>query len=290
MTHDPLRAFASGAIAGLFTSGALQPFDVVKTRLQASATPLGMVETARGIVRLNGVGALWSGVVPACLRVGGGAGLYFLCLSSTQKALAERWPKDRDGSPRLASPRTFSLGAFSRATAAVVFCPITVVKTRMEYAAVSGERFRGTWHALSTIARTERLRGLFSGLGPTLLRDAPYSGLYLLLFSHLRGALGEEGKSSPATSFVAGALAGGLATCATHPPDVVRTRMQLRRSMLRNGSLVGAQLPAVGFREIVRREGVRALYAGIAPRLVRRMLQQGMMWTLFELLFQDRLC
>ncbi len=116
--------------------------------------------------------------------------------------------------------------------------------------------YRNTAHALVTIARQaraaghvsplhgaadsasasqERLRGLFSGLGPTLLRDAPYSGLYLLMFSNLRDAMGSDGQAaSPATSFAAGALAGGLATFMTHPPDVMRTRLQLRRNMALN--------------------------------------------------------
>ena len=81
----------------------------------------------------------------------------------------------------LAGVRTFALGAASRATAAIVFCPITVVKTRMvrqrgicgrvapahsrladrgaliqEYAAVSGVVYRNTAHALVTIARQAR--------------------------------------------------------------------------------------------------------------------------------------
>ena len=59
------------------------------------------------------------------------AGLYFLCLSNAQKALETRWPHSADGSPVLPALRTFALGAASRATAAIVFCPITVVKTRM---------------------------------------------------------------------------------------------------------------------------------------------------------------
>ena len=41
------------------------------------------------------------------------------------------WPKDAEGRPALPALRTFTLGAASRATAAFVFCPITVVKTRM---------------------------------------------------------------------------------------------------------------------------------------------------------------
>ena len=90
-------------------SALLQPFDVIKTRLQAQAagkalngcghsprgtkappnsssdrseraTALrsgarrGMVSIAQTIARTEGVRALWSGVGPACIRVGGGAG------------------------------------------------------------------------------------------------------------------------------------------------------------------------------------------------------------------------
>ena len=58
-------------------------------------------------------------------------GLYFLCLSSAQKVMAEHWPRGSDGKQVMPNLKTFSLGAMSRATAAFVFCPITVVKTRM---------------------------------------------------------------------------------------------------------------------------------------------------------------
>ena len=70
----------------------------------------------------------------------------------------------------------------------------------MEYAALSGVVYRNTAHALVTIARQERLRGLFSGLGPTLLRDAPYSGLYLLMFSNIRDAMGAGEAAGPETA------------------------------------------------------------------------------------------
>ena len=56
-------------------------------------------------------------------------------------------------------------GAASRTTAAMALCPVTVVKTRMEYAGISGVTYSNTASALVHIARTERLKGLFSGLG-----------------------------------------------------------------------------------------------------------------------------
>ncbi len=89
--------------------------------------------------------------------------------------------------------------------AAVLLCPVTVVKTRMEYvaetpppaaapgagaasgaraagaaagaaAASSAPRYRDVGHALSSILRAEGVGGLFRGVVPTVLANAPYSG------------------------------------------------------------------------------------------------------------------
>lgn len=95
----------------------------------------------------------------------------------------------------------------SRAVAAVLLCPVTVVKTRMEYvaeapppasaggagassgvrataaaagagaaAASSAPRYRDVGHALGSILRAEGVGGLFRGVVPTVLANAPYSG------------------------------------------------------------------------------------------------------------------
>jgi solute carrier family 25 protein 38 len=59
--------------------------------------------------------------------------------------------------------------------------------------------YANTAAALVHIARTERLPGLFSGLGSTILRDAPFSGLYLLMYTRLKRVV-EESKLLPPTT------------------------------------------------------------------------------------------
>ena len=81
---------------------------------------------------------------------------------------------------------------------------------------------------------------------------------------------------------------GGMATVVTHPPDVVRARLQLHRAHQLSKSAQLVELPALRMADIVRREGLLALWSGITPRVARRTLQQAMTWTLFEYIYPGR--
>jgi solute carrier family 25, member 38 len=87
-------------------------------------------------------------------------------------------------------------------------------------------------HALRSMTRAEGARGLTAGVLPTLLRDVPFSGIYLMFYVRLKQAALSSGGSAPlanreAVHFVCGLLAGALASLVTQPADVVKTRMQL---------------------------------------------------------------
>lgn len=156
---------------------------------------------------------------------------------------------------------TLGAGAITRSIAAFLVCPITVVKTRMEYEAVSGLHHPNAVKAIAIIGRNEGLKGLYSGLLATIVRDAPYSGLYLLFYNRMRHR-------------ISGAIAGAGATLLTHPPDVVRTRMQLENKIHTGIFSV--------VRHVYQTHGIRGFFAGVLPRAGRRALHQAFSWTLFE--------
>jgi solute carrier family 25 citrate transporter 1 len=57
---NPFVTFGIGAIAGVITVYATQPFDTIKTRSQ-SAKGIGMGEAVQQVLRDGGVRAFWSG-------------------------------------------------------------------------------------------------------------------------------------------------------------------------------------------------------------------------------------
>ena len=191
------------------------------------------------------------------------------------------------------------MGVAARSIAATIVIPITVVKSRFECPSYG---YRSMGEALATIWRTEGFRGLTCGLAPTIIRDAPFSGLYLMFYTQLKQKVAPHFISSsnnstppnsgggssqqqpqhqlllecpaPAVHFTCGLLAGFLASMVTQPADVVKTKMQLYPTKY------GTVRLAVD--KIWKRAGARGFLVGLAPRMIRRTLMSALAWTVYE--------
>ena len=110
--------------------------------------------------------------------------------------------------------------------------------------------YSSTFQALRAIVRKEGFRGLTVGLGPTLVRDVPFSGLYLMFYEHLKTMAPDEMKVSHGSSvhFSCGVMAGFLASLVTQPADVIKTRLQLSRE--NNKSIPGV------IRQVYQQQGL----------------------------------
>jgi Mitochondrial carrier protein len=152
----------------------------------------GIVDTMRVIVRNDTTLGLWRGVTPTIIRNTLGVGAYFVTLNNLSALLARP-----DGT--LSDRSTLFVGAAARSISVTALCPLSVVKARLELAEYSTV-YSSMADALRQIARNEGVRGLFSGITPAIVRDAPYSALYLLLFlkgkEAMNSALGLTSNSS----------------------------------------------------------------------------------------------
>jgi len=111
-----------------------------------------------------------------------GVGLYFSSMHFMKANLCDGHPSHL---------QSVFIGSSSRAFAGAVMIPFTVIKTRFES---NSYTYTNTYQAFKNILKLEGFRGLTSGLGPTLFRDVPFSGLYLMFYEHLKSLVPVDNK------------------------------------------------------------------------------------------------
>jgi hypothetical protein len=119
---------------------------------------------------------------------------------------------------------------------------------------------------LRHVIATEGVQGAYAGLAPTMIMSIPNYLLYLLSYDELvDGMRSHTNLSETSIPLAGGAIARLLATSATAPFELLRTRHASSQLSQNQGvSHVWTEL-----RTIVQTEGVPALYRGITPQLLR---------------------
>ena len=181
--------------------------------------------------------------------------------------------------PKLGNVANLATGAFARVAAGLIVNPITVLKVRYESSHYSYTSLAG---AARDIVSKEGARGFFAGFGVTAVRDAPYAGLYVLLYEQAKAQLGSltlktettKASSSVTINFVSGVIAAVAATTLTNPFDAIKTRIQIAPGRYRN--MVHAA------KMMLRDEGVRSMFSGLSLRLGRKAVSSALTWTVYE--------
>uniref|UniRef100_A0A0D3FGN6 Uncharacterized protein n=1 Tax=Oryza barthii TaxID=65489 RepID=A0A0D3FGN6_9ORYZ len=165
-------------------------------------------------------------------------------------------------------------GGLSGITAASMTYPLDLVRTRLA-AQTNTAYYRGISHALYAICRDEGVKGLYKGLGATLLGVGPSIAISFCVYETLRSHWQIE---RPYDSPVLISLACGI----TFPLDLVRRRMQLEgaagRARVYQTGLFGT------FGHIVRTESLRGLYRGILPEYCKVVPSVGIVFMTYETL------
>lgn len=180
-----------------------------------------------------------------------------------------------DGSLRRNSShlRRFVCGGSARVFAAMCLMPVNVIKIRFE----SGNfHYKSVPQAFWHIWSNEGIRGLYRGIFSTILRDAPFSGAYLMFYGRIKEIvkqnLEREELNSPLISFC-GILSGIFASLLTHPADVVKTTIQASSKPFKNKTVI---------QTIFKENGFHGFLKGFVPRALRRTLISAMSWTVYE--------
>lgn len=276
-----------GFFGGLSSAVALQPLDLLKTRIQQNKHTTLLT----ALRQIDNPLSLWRGTLASSMRTSTGSALYLSCLNLMRTNLAKNRGSSVVGPsssnlPQLTTYENLAAGALARGIVGYLTMPLTILKVRYESTLYNYSSIR---EASKDVYRTYGVKGFFRGFGPTCLRDAPYSGLYVLLYEKAKvivpltlphGVISYEdnGKFSPTTSAAVNALSAifsaSLATSMTAPFDTIKTRMQLEPKKFTSFFTTVTI--------IVRREGTKKLFSGLSMRLIRKALSAGIAWGIYE--------
>lgn len=182
-------------------------------------------------------------------------------------------------------------GSLARILAATSVAPLELIKTRSQAVPTAGSTKTSSQILKMVIqnsineVKTSGVSTIFRGLGITLWRDVPFSGIYWTTYEYVTHALKSTSifrdddptlntdTSLFLRSFLGGSTAGITAAIFTNPFDVGKTRMQV--SMDDNqkmGTLGKRQKRDTIFKyisQIYKNEGFSALYVGLLPRCMK---------------------
>jgi solute carrier family 25 folate transporter 32 len=168
-------------------------------------------------------------------------------------------------------------GAVAGALTATFVCPLDVLKTRLQVLKIS-ERTSGIAGGLRHIVQQEGVKGLYRGLGPTLVALLPNWAVYFTIYDKMKNMLtllpdGTRRPATPSVHMAAAASAGAATLLVTNPLWVVKTRMQTQDLQLRRPPGVASALRVPytstlnALVRIAREEGVHGLYSGLAASM-----------------------
>ncbi|RAL14661.1 putative mitochondrial oxaloacetate transporter (Oac) [Aspergillus homomorphus CBS 101889] len=173
-------------------------------------------------------------------------------------------------------------GAASGIIGAAIASPFFLVKTRLQsfspFLPVGTQHnYRNSFDGLSKIYKTEGVKGLYRGVGASMVRTGFGSSVqlptYFFAKRRLTKHLGME--DGPALHLASSTASGFVVCCVMHPPDTVMSRMYNQTGNLYKGALDCLF-------QTIRTEGILAIYKGYFAHLARILPHTVLTLTLAE--------
>jgi solute carrier family 25 phosphate transporter 23/24/25/41 len=290
ISQPVVAAFCAGGVAGAVSRTVVSPLERLKILMQVQSVgrdayklsvgkalvKMWKEEGWRGFMRGNGTN---------CIRIVPYSAVQFSSYNFYKRSIFESHP-GADLSPLT----RLVCGGLAGITSVFLTYPLDIVRTRLSIQSASfaelgakPEKLPGMWTTLIQMYKTEGgMSALYRGIVPTVAGVAPYVGLNFMVYESVRKYLTPDGEQNPSATrkLLAGAISGAVAQTCTYPFDVLRRRFQINTM-----SGMGYQYKGItdAIRVIVMQEGIKGLYKGIVPNLLKVAPSMASSWLSFEM-------
>ncbi|KAM3185267.1 hypothetical protein ACTXT7_006699 [Hymenolepis weldensis] len=269
LVRSPICRHPEGISYCIYHSG-LKQYPYIPSVNDWSMTSRGALTS---IVKTEGMLSLWSGLSPTLFMALPQTVIYFsvndlLKCRINQTFNAYGYPTDNSHLIGYLVPPL--VGAVSRIFSVFTISPLELMRTKMQSKPITLRAFYDT--AKSTVVQ-DGLRSLWIGVGPTLLRDIPFSAIFWYTFDYNKNRYCRNRVSASfygetsvnidfSVAFFYGAMAGFSAGLATHPFDVVKTHRQLELGDSLFGKKSYSKSTWTALKQLYSQKGLRGLYSG----------------------------
>ncbi|XP_013185860.1 mitochondrial ornithine transporter 1 [Amyelois transitella] len=275
--------FTAGSLGGIAVVYVGQPLDTVKVKMQTFPHLYkGMLDCLKQTLRNDGiVRGLYAGTTPAIMANVAENSVLFAAYGYCQKIVCR--VTETESVDQLSTLGNASAGFLAAFFSSFTLCPTELIKCQLQ--AMREVNVQGPQTAVKVtpfqltqqIFRQYGIQGLFRGLVPTIMREMPGYFFFFGGYEGTRELLTKPGQSKDDIGFIrtmiAGAVGGLVLWTVIFPTDVIKSRVQIsnRKQKFLN----------VGY-EIIKKEGVLALYNGLKPTLVRTIPATAALFVVYE--------
>jgi len=299
--------FVAGAASGLASRLVTHPMDTIKSRMQVHAATrrtghrgaLLRSGFGRNITTTNNNAffGYYKGFGAVALGSPLASGMYFLGYETTKKTLAKVRGDDGGETTTAAAAAMDNVltGIVAQALAGIAYTPVDVIKERMQVSSVlpkhlktnNGIDYRNVFDAVKTIAQNEGVKnGLMRGYWAQNFVWWPWSASYFVVYekgleifsrsnnNNNNNNNDDDDDDSVQTVYnvsphaASAFTAATFATVLTHPLDLCKTRIQTMTAKGMNGGGGGSLTLKMACVDVVKTEGVLALYRGVWARIL----------------------
>ncbi|KAJ2366766.1 Mitochondrial succinate-fumarate transporter [Coemansia sp. RSA 2607] len=284
----------AGGAAGLAEALCCHPLDTIKVRMQlanmrrapasnGAAVPKSFLGVGQRIVQREGVLALYKGLGAVVTGI-----VPKMAIRFSSFELYKSWLANPE-TGKVSTGGVFFAGLGAGITEAVaVVTPMDVIKIRLQAQRHSTvdpmdvPKYRNAMHAAYTIIKEEGPLTLYKGVALTALRQATNQAVnftFYLEFKRIARQLQDVEELPSYQHLILGGVSGAMGPISNAPIDTIKTRIQKATSVA--GESGWTRFVTVT-RDIAQKEGYKAFYRGLTPRVLRVAPGQAITFMVYE--------